>query len=371
MTEEHALLSASSAHRWLECTPSALLEAALPDVETPAALEGTRAHSLAEWKVRSRVGLPVGVKPGGVSVEMDIATDAYVDYVGEQGGFAPGVVLRVEERLDFGHVVPGGFGTGDCVIFDPPVLKVIDLKYGVGVQVAALENPQLMLYGLGALKLFEPFDVATVELHVFQPRRGGAKKWVATPEELESWARWVARPAGVIAARGGGAKKPGEWCRFCKLKASCRAREVAYLSDTFGEGKPPEEHSGEELASLLSRIPGMLKWGKEVQEYALREALEGREVPGYALFEGRKTRKYRSEKAARDALAANGLMHLLRAPTLTSLERELGKEKTAEVLGDVLETSSAAPSLKPADSRGKRWEPSILFGELPEDTGDQ
>ncbi|WP_034650122.1 DUF2800 domain-containing protein, partial [Corynebacterium vitaeruminis] len=155
MPDQHALLSASGAHRWLECPPSATLEAGLPEYSSQAAEQGTAAHALAEWKLRRALHDAPTAKPVSSwhDEQMDVLTDDYVVFVQErlrdvrQACADPQVLI--EQRLDFSHVVPGGFGTGDCVIIAEPTLQIIDLKYGQGVMVEAEENPQLMLYALG------------------------------------------------------------------------------------------------------------------------------------------------------------------------------------------------------------------------------
>lgn len=230
----HALLSASSAHRWLECPPSALACAGKPDTTSDAALQGTAAHELAEWKLRRALHLAPTPRPESAwqGTEMEEATSDYVAFIQEQTarykaeGHHP--MVLVEERLDFSHLVPGGFGTAECLIVADTTLHVIDLKYGVGVLVEAEWNPQLMLYGLGGLRLFDTlYDINQVEVTIFQPRRDNVSTWTIPTVDLAEWATSILWPAAALAARGGGEYAAGGWCQFCKIAPTCRARAEA------------------------------------------------------------------------------------------------------------------------------------------------
>lgn len=172
----HAVLSASSSHRWLHCNPSARLELEFEDRETEAAAEGTAAHALAEHKLRKALKMrstrPVSKYD---SDEMEMYTDGYLEFVLEAIEEArqdcPDPKVLIEQRLDFSCYVPDGFGTGDCLIVADKLLHIIDLKYGQGVLVNAEENPQMMLYALGALRIFDClYDIETVSM---TRRRGG------------------------------------------------------------------------------------------------------------------------------------------------------------------------------------------------------
>lgn len=211
MPDQHALLSASGAHRWLACPPSATLEAGLPESSSSAAEQGTAAHELAEWKLRRALHDAPTTKPVSSwhDAEMETLTDDYVAFVQErlrdvrQACADPQVLI--EQRLDFSHVVPGGFGTGDCVIIAEPTLQIIDLKYGQGVMVEAEHNPQLMLYALGALHAFgDLYDIETVAVTIYQPRRSNVSTWTIPVTELETWAEQVVKPRAALAASGDG-----------------------------------------------------------------------------------------------------------------------------------------------------------------------
>lgn len=211
MPDQHALLSASGAHRWLECPPSAVLEAGFLESSSAAAEQGTVAHALAEWKLRRALHIAPTTRPVSdwIDDEMEALTDDYVAFIQERlrdvrATCADPKVL-IEQRLDFSHVVPGGFGTGDCVIIAEPILQIIDLKYGQGVLVEAEHNPQLMLYALGALHAFGSlYDIDEMVVTIYQPCRANISTWHVTVAELETWAAEVvkptagSRPAGMV-----------------------------------------------------------------------------------------------------------------------------------------------------------------------------
>ncbi|MDR6938675.1 hypothetical protein J2S36_000218 [Arcanobacterium hippocoleae] len=224
-TSDHALLSASGAHRWLNCTPSARLESGEPDSSSSAAEQGTAAHALAEWKLRRALHQASTFKPESdwIDEEMERLTDDYVSFVQEHISLARETCgdpqVLVEQRLDFSHVVPGGFGTGDVVIIAEPTLHIIDLKYGQGVLVDAERNPQLMLYALGALYAFgDLYDIETVTLTIFQPRRGNVSTWQIPVTELLNWAETQVKPIAELAAQGEGEFRSGSWCFFANSR---------------------------------------------------------------------------------------------------------------------------------------------------------
>ena len=164
----HALLSASGAHRWMHCTPSALLEAQFPDTASEAASEGTLAHEIAEVKLRHYVDtINFGKRKLNAALsklrkkplyqpEMETYTDDYIDFIRHAGcayEFMP--FVQIEQKLDLTEYVPEGFGTADCLMIGGNVLHIIDFKYGKGVPVSAENNEQLQLYALGAVKAYE------------------------------------------------------------------------------------------------------------------------------------------------------------------------------------------------------------------------
>lgn len=351
---DHALLSASGAHRWLNCTPSARLESDEPESTSAAAEQGTAAHALAEHKLRralkQRSKRPVST---WIDDEMETLTDDYVAYVQEHISLARETCgdpqVLIEQRLDFSHVVPGGFGTGDCVIVAEPTLQIIDLKYGQGVLVEAERNPQLMLYALGALHTFgDLYDIERVAVTIYQPRRGNVDTWEISVTELEHWAEAEVKPKAELAAAGEGEFCPGSWCQFCKIAPTCRARAEANLALARLEFAPPAELSDSEIADVLARIPQLKTWAADVEAYALSQAVnQGVVFEGFKLVAGRSIRKYTSETDVAAAAEAAGYRDIWdrKLITLTAMERLMGKPAFNEILGDLVTKPAGKPTL--------------------------
>lgn len=357
--QKHALLSASSAHRWLHCPPSAKLTAGVTEVPSEAALQGTAAHALAEHKLRRALKQqskrPVSEYEDD---EMDSYTNDYVSYVLEQYEQAkqatPGAVIYIEQRLDFSHVVPGGFGTGDCLIVADGTLHVIDLKYGLGVLVEAEWNPQMMLYAMGALALFDAlYDIEQVALTVFQPRRENVSTWTLSVTELNKWAEHTLKPAAELAAKGDGEFCAGTWCQFCRIASTCRARAEANLELAKFEFAPPAELSADEVADVLAQIPGLTRWASDVQDYALSQALSGERYEGFKLVAGRSIRKYTDETAVAEAAKAAGYRDIYKRSllTITAMEKLMGKKQFSEILGDLVVKPEGKPTLVPLSDK--------------------
>lgn len=357
---DHALLSASGAHRWLNCTPSACLESDEPESTSAAAEQGTTAHALAEHKLRralkQRSKRPVST---WIDDEMENLTDDYVAFVQEhisiaQESCADPQVL-IEQRLDFSHVVPGGFGTGDCVIIAEPTLQIIDLKYGQGVLVEAERNPQLMLYALGAIHTFgNLYDIETVAVTIYQPRRGNVDTWETSVTELEAWAEAEVKPKAELAAAGGGEFCPGSWCQFCRIAPTCRARAEANLALAKLEFAPPAELTDAEIADVLARIPDLKSWAADVEAYALSKAVnQGVVFEGFKLVAGRSVRKYTSETDVAAAAEAAGYRDIWdrKLITLTAMEKLMGKPAFNEILGDLVTKPAGKPTLVPASDK--------------------
>ena len=287
---KHAVLSASSSHRWLGCTPSARLELEFEDRESTAAAEGTAAHALAEHKLRKALKMR-SKKP--VSQydcdEMDSYTDEYVAFVLEQleqvNQFCHDPKILIEQRLDFSCFVPEGFGTGDCLIVSDKMLHIIDFKYGQGVLVEAEENPQMMLYALGALQLFDSlYDIEEVAMTIFQPRRENVSTWTISVANLQDWTENTLKPRAALAYKGEGEYIPGSWCTFCKAAVKCRARAEAELQLVRYEFAPPPLLSDKEIEDILSRLDDLTKWAGEIQAYAQNAAINhGKVWHGFKL----------------------------------------------------------------------------------------
>lgn len=349
----HAILSASASHRWLHCNPSARLELEFEDRETSAASEGTAAHALCEHKLKRKLKLrserPVFEYDND---EMEQYTDDYVDFVmgqvvRERRRDAETQVL-IEQRLDFSCYVPDGFGTGDCVIVSKGRLHIIDFKYGQGVLVEAEENPQMKLYALGALREFgEKYQIKKVKMTIFQPRRENVSTWEITVARLKRWAEKDLRPKAERAFKGEGEYCPGEWCLFCKAAIKCRARAEEKLRLAQSEFKLPPLLTDAEIEDVLAKLPDIKKWAEEIQEYALQAALAGKQWRGFKLVEGRSVRKYADEDAVIKAAQSAGYTDIFKKTllTITEMERLMGKQEFAKILGGLVVKPAGKPTL--------------------------
>ena len=352
---DHALLSASSSHRWLNCNPSARLEREFADRETTAAAEGTAAHALAEHKLKRRLKLrnerPVSVFD---TEEMEICTDDYADFVMEQVTKErrrdPDTQVFIEQRLDFSCYVPEGFGTGDCLIVSKGRLHIIDLKYGMGLLVDSEENPQMKLYALAALTQYEEqYQIKKVKLTIFQPRRENVSTWETSVAKLKKWATKDLVPKAQRAFKGEGEYCPGEWCIFCKAAVKCRARAEDKLRLAQSEFKMPPLLTDAEIEDVLAKLPDIKKWADEIQEYALAKALAGKEWAGFKLVEGRSVRKFTDERAVVKAANEAGYHDIYKQTliSLTEMEKLMGKAEFSKVLGALVTKPQGKPTLVP------------------------
>ena len=352
---DHALLSASSSHRWLHCNPSARLEREFADRETTAAAEGTAAHALAEHKLKRRLKLRSErpVSPFDTD-EMEICTDDYADFVMEQVTKErrrdPNTQVFIEQRLDFSCYVPEGFGTGDCLIVSKGRLHIIDLKYGMGLLVDSEENPQMKLYALAALTQYEEqYQIKKVKLTIFQPRRENVSTWETSVAKLKKWATKDLVPKAQRAFKGEGEYCPGEWCIFCKAAVKCRARAEDKLRLAQSEFKMPPLLTDAEIEDVLAKLPDIKKWADEIQEYALAKALAGKEWAGFKLVEGRSVRKFTDERAVVKAANAAGYHDIYKQTliSLTEMEKLMGKAEFSKVLGALVTKPQGKPTLVP------------------------
>lgn len=358
--EKHAKLSASSAHRWMNCNPSANLEREFADRTSEAAVEGSAAHALCEHKLRKALKMrstrPVSKYD---SDEMEMYTDSYVEFVLERIELAKqhcmDPFVLIEQRLDFSCYVPDGFGTGDCLIVADKLLHIIDFKYGLGVLVEAAENPQMMLYALGALRLFDAlYDIDTISMSIFQPRRENVSTWTITVTELEEWAEKTLRPKAELAFKGEGEFNPGPWCTFCKAAVKCRARAEEKLALAQYEFAKPPLLTDEEIEDILSRLDDLTKWANEIAAYAQDAAINhGKQWNGFKLVEGRSIRKYSDETAVVAAATAAGYRDIYKKSLIpiTEMEKLMGKKTFAEVLGGLVIKPQGKPTLVPASDK--------------------
>ncbi len=360
MPNNHAILSASSSHRWLECPLSAKLCSEQPDTASEYAQEGTDAHALCEHKLKALLGMETTDPTENLTYyneEMERCANEYAVYVSEQvektKSVCKGPVVLVEQRLDFSRWVPEGFGTGDCVIVADGTLTIVDMKYGLGILVSAENNPQMMLYALGALELFDSiYDINTVSMTIFQPRRDNISEHTISKEDLLRWADEVLAPTALLAIKGEGEFKAGDHCRFCKAKSNCRKRAEFNLELTHYDFEPPATLDNIEIAAVLAKADELVSWVTDVKEYALRQALSGVTYDGFKVVEGRSNRKYTDENAVVDAVKAAGFdpyeHNVLGITAMTAL---LGKKKFTELLGGLIEKPQGKPTLVPMSDK--------------------
>ena len=356
---EHAVLSASSSHRWLNCTRSAQLERNFENKDTTAAAEVTAAHALCEYKLRKALGENAGNRPVSEydSQEMEDHTSDYVSYILEQLELAKkncsDPLLLIEQRLDFSSYVPDGFGTGDCLIISDDTLHIIDFKYGVGVLVEAKNNPQMMLYALGALSLYDSlYDIKNVKMTIFQPRRENVSTWEISVSELLDWAEKELKPKAVLASKGEGEFCCGEWCTFCRAKVKCRARAEENLKLAQYEFALPDTLEDVEIEVILSKIDELTGWAKDIKDYAFNAALQGKQWENFKLVEGRAVRKYSDEEQVANAVKSAGFdPYEHKVLGITAMTKLLGKNKFKELLGGLINKPQGKPTLVPMSDK--------------------
>lgn len=375
--EVHSILGASSADRWMNCTPSARLTEGMEDEGSVFAAEGTAAHALAEWKVRKVLKKRAGRRPASDywTDEMEETTSDYRDYimdlVGQAKQHCKDPVTLIEQHLDFSCYVPDGFGTGDFLLVADKELNVVDFKYGRGVAVYADHNPQMMLYALGALNLFDClYDIEQVTMTIFQPRLSSISTWTISTTELYQWAEEVLKPKAELAAKGEGDFVSGSWCRFCKARNTCRARAESFLELARMEFQPPALLSDEEVAEVMEKADELSKWASDVMAYAQAEAIEnGKHWNGYKLVEGRSVRKFSDEAKVEAAAKEAGYTDIYNKSliTLTAFEKLMGKEAFAEILGQYVTKPAGKLTLVPVSDKRPEVSVNTVNDEFMED----
>ena len=357
----HALLSASSSHRWLNCPPSARLCEGYDDKGSNFAAEGSDAHSLCEFKLRKALGMEAKDPTEDLTwydAEMEEAASGYAAFVMELVAEAKKTcsdpVVLIEQRLDYSKYVQSGFGTGDCVLISDGTLHIVDFKYGRGVLVEAEDNPQMKLYALGALEIFDClYDIDTVSMTIYQPRRANVSTFTLTRQELLDWAETVLVPTAELAFAGQGEYHRDEWCLFCKAKADCRERARANMELARYEFRQPPLLTDEEVEEILGKLDSLMDWASDIKDYALQAAIRGKHWSGYKLVEGRANRRYTDENAVVAAVKAAGYdpydePKLLGVTAMTTL---LGRKQFNDILGGLITKPQGKPTLVPESDK--------------------
>lgn len=382
----HALLSPSSAERWLHCTPSARLESKMPDTGSVYAREGTLAHALAETLLREYTGEITLAEANEEIAELkksDLFYPGMIDEVQEYVDFCIEALnarsgeafMGVEERLDLSAYAEDSFGTGDCVIVDRDLIHIIDLKFGTGQVVDVVENPQLKLYALGAYQAWSfIYDVKEVWVTIAQVRLGAIETYKMAVSDLTQWAEEVVRPRAALAYKGKGKREAGPWCRFCKVKTTCKIRTDWLLKGVKPEEKA-EELGMEEISNLLGKTADIKSWIKDLEDYALDEALKGNPPPGFKVVEGRSVRKITDEKGLAEKLLKEGYQEdqvykPRQIEGITNLTKLLGKKAFADLTQGFIEKPQGKPTLVPVDDKRPEMgtaESEFTFDESKED----
>ena len=374
---KHAFLSASSSARWIACTPSAKLCAGMLDEAGPYAQQGTDAHSLCEHLVLKALGRRTRDPTEDLTyydAEMQSAAEGYRDFIMEQVEEAKKLCkdpfVAVEQRLDFSRWVPEGFGTGDCVIVADGLIHICDFKYGVGVVVSAERNTQLMCYALGAYNAFgDLYDIQTVKLSIYQPRREHVDTYEMSLSDLLTWAYTVLVPAAKLAYAGEGDFHAGAHCQFCKVKATCRERASYNMELAKYEFDDPNLLSDEEIAEILGKVDQFISWANDVKDYALEQALSGKHYDGFKVVEGRSTRKYTDETKVAEIVSSAGYdPYDKKLKGITAMTSELGRTKFNELLGDLIYKPPGKPVL--VETSDKRPEMTTAIDDFKDNMED-
>lgn len=388
----HALLSASSAHRWLACTAAPHFEENFPDGTSTYAEEGTLAHAICELYARKKFTIMTTRKFNAelkklqaqplYQEEMLRTAEAYVEYLTEKAmSYTATPHVAMEVRVDLTDYIPDGFGTCDCIMVGGDTLHITDYKHGKGVPVSAVENPQMRLYALGALRLYSAVygdQIKKASMGICQPRLSeDASEDALTVEELLAWGERI-KPIAKEAYDGPGTFCPGDHCRFCKGKAQCRARAAHFAgfsdytgieiagrldedtrTDRIADGTPILSNA--DVADLLVKAEGLAAWYKDLQDYAASALLAGDEIPGFKLVEGRSNRTFTDVDEAIQALLNAGyeeaMIYDRKPKTLTELEKMLGKKAFAELLSGYVTKPKGKPTLAPASDKREAYNP--------------
>lgn len=360
MASKHAVLSASSAARWITCPPSARLNAEKLDASSEYAIQGTEAHRLCEYKLRKALGEKVRDPTKNLAFydsEMEECAEAYCQFVMEavvqSCATSKDTLVLVEQRVDFSGFVPDGFGTADTLIISDKSVCIVDYKHGKGIEVSAERNPQMMCYALGGVQMFDGlYDIDNVRMVIFQPRLSNVSEFTISKADLLAWANETLVPAAKLAYAGEGEFCAGAHCQFCKVRATCRKRAEYNLALAKYDFEMPPTLEDAEVEAVLAKVDTLAAWVSDIKEYALQQAIQGKKWMGWKLVEGRSNRKYTDEAAVANTVKAAGYepyeQKLLGITVMTGL---LGKKKFEKLLGRLVVKPQGKPTLAPMSDK--------------------
>ncbi|WAX08475.1 hypothetical protein BO668P2_00013 [Bacteroides phage BO668P2] len=377
---DHAILSPSSAKRWIHCTPSALLAEAAGSKSSVYTEEGTLAHEIAEHALTQYLNgtydpiideaMPIKdehLKNLLFSIDMANYIRDYCDYVigeGYEMQKADGLSkMFLERKVDITDYAPDSFGSVDVTLESDKTIHIIDLKYGAGVKVLADHNEQMMLYALGALKAAASKNITNIRMTIAQVRLDHYDTFEMSRGELLDWAEKVLKPAAKAAIQGKGKQVIGSWCGFCPVKAQCRAQRDAILAD-FDEKPEPLLLSDEEIVDLIGKIDTYKSWIESVNKYVYDRAIQGHKWEGYKLVAGRSSRVIKDEAKVRQELLNEFLedeVLNIKLKGIGDLEKLLGKKVFSARFGDAIESRPGAPKLVPESAKGVEYSPLCDF----------
>ena len=382
MPSQHAFLSPSASHRWLNCTPAPHLEYGVEDKGSDFALEGTLAHAYCARRLKEMLELPHEEEDAEIAElhdrfyakEMDEYVDYYVTTVWqkylEASDKTRDAKLLVEVRLDFSKYIPESFGTSDAVIIADGMMEVIDFKYGKGVKVDAKDNPQMQIYALGAYEAFsDEYRIESVRMTIVQPRIDNVSVADISIKNLVAWGIRILRPRAYMAYRGKGEQVPGEWCQFCKVKPRCKAIATKSM-EIVRRFDDKDLLTKEDMENeILPALPVVRTWLDGIEKYALDQALSGVDYEGYKVVAGRSIRRITDAEAVSDVLSRNGYStELFLKPrelrTITDLEKLIGRSKFSELCGEYIDKPQGKPTLVPVTDKRPPFNPADDFAGI-------
>lgn len=356
----HALLSASSSHRWIHCPPSIRLGEKYENRGSEYAAEGTEAHLLCEYRLKQMLGIEMEDPVPGLqyySKEMEANAEGYAQYVMEIYEKAKesceDPIVLIEQQVSYERWVRDGFGTADALVVADGTLHVIDYKNGKGVLVECEDNSQMRCYGLGSLELFDGiYDIQNISMTIYQPNRDNISTCMLVKEDLLEWADTVLAPAAALAFEGKGDYACGDWCQFCPVKHICRARADYAMELAKYDFADPDVLEDEDIEDILARADTLTSWASDVKDYALRQALSGKEWKGWKLVEGRSNRKYTDEEKVAAAVEKAGFdPYEKKLLGITAMTQTLGRKRFNELLGGLVMKPTGKPVLVPESDK--------------------